>query len=118
MRRVRVELTTNTAGAATAFGESVIGAVYAVQLIDGDFDDNVDVTITSEHESLSIPILVKANFNTDQMVYPRVLESLNTDGSALTTACEPLSYGRIKVVIAQGGAVKSGAVVVYLRDSI
>ena len=118
MRRVRVNLTTDTAGAATAFGESAIGAVYAIQLVDGDFADGVDVTVTSEHEDLSIPLLVKADFNSDQMVYPRVLQALNTDGTALSTHCEPLCYGKVKVVIAQGGSVKTGAVIVYLRESL
>lgn len=116
MRSTKVNLTTNTAGAATEYGEAVVGSVYAVQLIDGDFADNVDVTVTCENENLSMPILVKANFDTDHLVYPRVLQALDTDGSALTTHCEPLAYGRIKVVIAQGGSVKTGAVIVYVRD--
>lgn len=118
MRRIKVNFTTDTAGAATEYGESGVGTVYAVQLVDGDLADGVDVTVTSEQESLSIPVLVKADFNTDQMVYPRVLQALNTDGTALTTHCEPLCYGRVKVVIAQGGSVKTGSVIVYLRESL
>lgn len=118
MRRIKVDLTTNVSGAATAFGEAAFGTVYAVQLVDGTFEDNVDVTVTSEEENLSIPILTKADFNTDQMVYPRVLQALNTDGSALTTHCEPLMCGRVKVVIAAGGNAKSGSVIVYVRERL
>jgi hypothetical protein len=118
MKRVVIPILTNTGGTATTYGESVVGTVYAVQLIDGDLADGVDVAITSEQESLSIPILTKADFNSDQIAYPRVLQALNTDGTALTTHCEPLCYGRIKVVIAQGGAVKTGSVIVYVREYI
>lgn len=116
MRRIKIDLTTNTSGAATAFGASAVGTVYAVQLVDGTFEDGVDVAITSENEDLSIPILTKADFNSDQMVYPRVLQALNTDGTALTTHCEPLICGRVKVVIAAGGNTKSGSVIVYVRE--
>lgn len=116
MKAVKIDLTTDTAGAATGYGESAVGAVYAVQLVDGDLADGVDVTLTAENENLSMPILVKADFNTDQLTYPRVLQALNTDGTALSTHCEPLAYGRLKVVIAQGGSVKSGSVIVYVRE--
>lgn len=116
MRSAKIDITTDTAGACTAYGDSVVGAVYAVQLVDGDLADGVDITLTAENENLSMPILVKADFNADQMVYPRVLQALNTDGTALSTHCEPLVYGRLKVVIAQGGSVKSGSVIVFVRE--
>ena len=116
MKVIRIPVTTATDGSATAYGETAVGAVYAVQLVDGDLADGVDVTITSELDGLSSSILTKADFNTDQIVYPRVLQALNTDGTALTTHCEPLTCGRIKVVLAQGGAVKTGAVNVYVRE--
>lgn len=118
MKPIRVDLTTDASGDVTGYGFAAVGTVYAVQLVDGTFDDGVDVTVTSEHSDLSIPILVKANFNSDQMVYPRVLEALNTDGTNLATHTEPLCLGRIKVVIAQGGNAKSGSVVVYLREHL
>jgi hypothetical protein len=111
----KITLTTNGSGAATAFGGSHRGTLYAVQLIDGTFDDGVDITITAEHEDLSIPLLTKADFNTDQMAYPRTLQHLNTDGTALTTHCEPVVNGRLKVVIAQGGNAKTGGCIAYIR---
>lgn len=119
MKPIRVNITTATDGGCTAYGEVPAGGglVYAVQLVDGTLADGVDVTVTSEHADLSIPILVKADFNSDQMVYPRVLQALNTDGTALSTHAMPMAYGRIKVVIAQGGAVATGAVVVYIIEA-
>jgi len=116
MKKVRIDVTTATDGSGTGYGTAEKGLVYAVQLVDGDFADGVDVTITSENENLSIPILVKANFNTDQMVYPRVAEVLNTDGTTAANYAFPLCYGLTKVVIAQGGAVKSGSFYLYLLD--
>lgn len=116
MRKEVITLTTDTAGAATGFGKACQGTLYAVQLVDGDLADGVDITLTCENEHLSIPVLVKADFNTDQIVYPRVLQALNTDGTALTTHCEPLLFGRPKVVLAQGGSVKTGYVILYVRE--
>lgn len=119
MKPIRVNVTTATDGSGTGWGDAPGGGgvVYAVQLVDGSLDNGVDVTVTSEHADLSIPILVQANFNSDQMVYPRVLEALNTDGSALSSHAMPVVYGRIKVVLASGGAVKTGAVVLYILEA-
>ena len=113
---VEITFTTATDGTVTAYGRAVAGLVYAVQLVDGDLADGVDITLTVENEDLSMPVLVKADFNTDQMVYPRTLEHLDTSGANLTTHTMPLVYGRPKVVIAQGGAVKSGSVKLYIVD--
>ncbi len=116
MQKIQIDLTTDGSGNATGYGSAPAGGgrLYAVQLVDGDFADGVDLTLTSEEQNLSSPLLTKADWNTDQMLYPRVAECLNTDGSALTVYCEPLVFGRIKAVIAQGGASKTGAVILYV----
>ncbi len=112
---VRVDVTTNAGGAGTTrSNQRVNGKVYAVQLVDGTFDDGVDVTLTVENDDLSVPVLVKADFNTDQMVYPRVLEALNTDGTALTTHTEPIACGFPKAVVAAGGNAKSGSFIFFI----
>ena len=116
MRKVIVNVTTDGSGDGTGYGEAVAGTLYAVQLVDGDFADGVDITLTCENEELSIPLLVKADFNTDQMVYPRVLEALNTDGSDLSSHAMPLCFGRPKAVVAQGGATKTGKFILYVVD--
>lgn len=116
MRRIRIPVTTNASGAGTGTGQALTGALYAVQLVDGTFDDGVDITLTCENEEISIPLLTKANFNTDQMVYPRVAESLNTDGSALTTYAMPVVFGTPKATVAEGGNAKSGAFILYVIE--
>jgi len=119
MKRIVIPVTTATDGSATAYAEAIAGAqtLYAVQLVDGDLADGVDVTLTCENEDLSMPLLVAADWNSDKMVYPRVLENLNTDGTALTSHCMPVVFGRPKVVIAQGGAVKTGKVILYVLEA-
>jgi hypothetical protein len=118
MRREILNVTTDASGDGSATGSAVFGTLYAMQLVDGTFDDGVDITVTTEQGDLSVSQLVKADFNTDSIYYPRVLQNLNTDGTALTTHCEPLVVGRVKVVVAQGGNVKSGSFIFYIRDHI
>jgi hypothetical protein len=112
----RLDVTVNSSGDGSATGNAVLGALYAVQLVDGTFADGVDVVITAEQGELSIPLLTKANFNTDQIVYPRVLEALNTDGTALATYAMPLVVGNPKVVVAQGGTSTSGSFILYVIE--
>jgi hypothetical protein len=116
MKRIRIPITTATDGSATAYGDAAVGVLYAVQLVDGTLADGVDLTLTCETDDLSMPLLSYANFNADGMAYPRVLESLNTDGTALSTHCMPAVYGRPKAVIASGGSVASGAVVLFVIE--
>lgn len=113
--QARIDLACDTAGAATTqLTDTYIGMLYAVQLIDGDLADGVDLTLTCEQGDLSIPLLTQANFNTDQMVYPRVAQALNTDGTALTSHAMPMVSGQPKAVLAQGGESKTGAVILYI----
>lgn len=115
IQQVRLAITTDGSGDGSATSDDqYVGLLYAVQLIDGDFDDGVDLTLTAEQGELAIPLLTKADWNSDQIVYPRVLEALNTDGTALTTHTAPLVAGKIKAVIAQGGNAKSGAIIAYI----
>ena len=120
MKAIRLDVTTDTGGDGTSALIPVPGGglVYAVQCVDGDFADGVDLTLTAETGEVSIEILAVADFNSDRIYYPRTTEQLNTDGSDLTSYTYPLAFGKIKAVIAQGGSVKTGAVVVYISDRI
>jgi hypothetical protein len=101
--------TTSALGALTvSHTQYELGYLYAIQLVDGAADDGVDITLTAEHGNLSIPLFIKADFNTDQMVYPRGATAAITDGSALTDYAMPLVAGIPKMVIAQGGDAKVG----------
>jgi hypothetical protein len=113
---IKLDVTTDGAGAGTATGSGVNGVVYAVQCVDGTFDDGVDVDITWEQGDLSIPLLSVDNFNADAIYYPRVLEALNTDGTALSSHAMPLICGTPKATIASGGASKTGSFILYIVD--
>lgn len=119
MKRIVIPITTDGSGDATVrASDSAVGLLFAVQLVDGTFADGVDLTLTCEKEDISIPLLTIANFNSDQMVYPRVLKNLNTDGSTISGQYEfPLVYGTPKAVIAQGGNAASGKVVLYIMEA-
>ena len=116
---VRLYGTTDASGDLTVYSnEAYFGEVYAVQTIDGTLDDGVDITVTSETaDSLNIPILTKANFNTDGIYYVRTVANQVSDGAASTVYdVKPLAAGRIKMVLAQGGNAKSGGCIVYIEQ--
>lgn len=121
MQKIRLYGTTNAGGALTVGGtggdfSEVLGLLFAAQLIDGTLDDGVDITVTCDSADMSQPILVKADFNSDGMYYPRVAEASITDGSALTTTAMPIINGIPKMVIAQGGNAKVGGCILYILD--
>lgn len=114
--------TTNTAGAATVYGDEAvpgIGEVVAVDYLPGTTDTGATFTLTSEG-AFSTSILAKTTAGTANVrFYPRIVVNGNTDGAALTGTAggdraRPLAIGQLKVVIASGGAVKTGTARVYV----
>ncbi len=116
MKKATLNVTTDASGDGSDITDAALGLLYAVQLIDGNFDDGVDVVITAEQGDLSIPLFSANDFNTDQFKYPRVSEHDAVGGAALTTTCMPLVAGRLKAVIAAGGNVKSGTFILHIID--
>lgn len=121
MRAVTLSVTTNTAGGGSSISEPVVGKLYAVEYRPGDIDTGATVTLTCESDTTK-PILTKATAGTSNAwFYPRDLVHAVADGAALTgtsggdRAC-PIVVGKLKVVIASGGATKTGKVVFYIED--
>jgi hypothetical protein len=85
MKDLRLAITCDGSGDATVTGERAVhGFCYAVSYQPGTIATGGDLTITTEGLA-SIPLLVKANAGTSNVIfYPRVLTNLNTDGSATT----------------------------------
>lgn len=116
-----IPFTTNTAGAATSWGDTLVGKVYSVAYLPGDTDTGATVTLTAEGD-MSHPVLVKTTAGTSNVVfYPRSLVHGNTDGAALTGTsggdrAQPFVAGKLKLVIASGGAVKTGKVIVLVDE--
>lgn len=113
-------ITTDADGAATVyFGSAITGTVLAIKYMPGasGIDTGAGLTITGE--TSAVPILVKASAGTSTVwYYPRTLVNKNTDGSAETDAFEYIHVfkERIKLVVASGGATKTGSMTIYTEE--
>ncbi len=123
MKRYKVNITVDASGNATAYTPRLSGALHAIQYVpDGvaPFDNTVDMTITSEAtgESLLTRTNVSAAFN----ARPRVpvsdaggTASLYASGGTAVQDKIGLAADRVKIVIAQGGNAKKGAIHVVVE---
>jgi hypothetical protein len=116
----RLNVTTDASGDATTNDTlSIFGQLYAVETIDGDLADGVDLTLSvqSTESGTALTLLTLTDFNTDAMYYPRHLVHGET-GTALTGTSGgdralPVINGTLRAVVAQGGNAKTGGVIVY-----
>ncbi len=116
--------TTNGSGAATIDATiGVYGRLYAVQWIDGDFDNGVDGTFTIQNaggQGVAYTFLTLTDANDDAWYYPRTVVHSEA-GVALTGTSGGdrdlfLLDGTPRLVIAQGGSAKTGGAVLYYFD--
>lgn len=115
IQKVIVDVTTDGAGAATAYSEYIQqGIILDIDYIKTDFSDGVDFDITIEGRGVE---LVDAdNVNASQTFTPRQIAHLNTSSATVTGAQEPIPVfnDRVKIVVASGGATKTGQFVIYV----
>ena len=113
-----VDITTDSSGDATVYlGSAIRGYLVALKYTRGDIATGGDLTITGE--TSGTPILTVANATSDAYWYPRAPANKVADNSAITDSAEliPIVRERIKVVVAQGGATKSGSIeAIYETD--
>ena len=93
----------------------IFGFLYAIVWVDGDLVDGVDFTlsvvgINGEPDRTVMAVLAA---NDDKTYYPRTLEHLDTDGTDLASHSYPIIDGKLKMVVADGGASKSGKAIIY-----
>ncbi len=118
--KIKVEIVTDSSGNATVYLEHGIngkpeGFLVLLRYAPGDMDTGADLTITGEDSG--IPIMTKSNAGTSTVFfYPRALLNAVADGAASTNASEfiPINKERIKVIVAQGGNVKTGSIEAWL----
>jgi hypothetical protein len=90
-----------------------------VDYLPGTTETGATFTLTSEG-NVTTTIVAKANAGTSNVrFYPRIVVNGNTDGAALTGTAGGdrtpiLAAGRLKAVIASGGATKAGSAIVYI----
>lgn len=91
--------------------------LYAVEWKLGTAAAGVDATLstTDTDSAVDQTLLTLTNANANAWYYPRMLES-DTAGAALTTSGFLVVNGDLKLVVAQGGATKTGAAVIYLVE--
>lgn len=115
MRRYKVAITTAADGSATAYTPRAAGKIHSIQYLKTDFADGVDFTITTEATGESV--ISKSDVNASAVFYPRAPTHSQTgtpllyaaDGAAVADKIA-LASDRLKIVVAQGGNAKSGAV--------
>jgi hypothetical protein len=114
-----VDLTTDSSGDVTGYTPIVSGRVVTLVYSKTDFDNGVDFTITAD--SSGETIWTESNVNASKTVRPRVATHDTAGVASLYAAAgEPVetpvvvANERIKVVIAQGGNVKTGKITVYV----
>jgi hypothetical protein len=113
MRRYKLAITTAADGAATAYTPRVAGKVHAIHYVKTDFANGVDFTITAEATGESI--WAEADVNASAVRYPRAPTHSQAGAAALYAAAGEavreriaVASDRVKIVIAQGGAAKTG----------
>lgn len=120
VRREVVNLTTDGAGDAVGYTQQLSGKVHQIAYVKNDFANGVDFAVTTEETGLNI--WTEANVNASALRAPRQ-PTHGQDGTASLFASggEPVedkiavADERIKVVVAQGGAGKSGKVILYIE---
>jgi len=116
--RVSVTPVTDGSGDATVYTEKVNGLLSTIQYVKTDYTDGVDFTITEEDTGLAL--WTGTNVNAATSISPRRPTTDALGAASLYAATgEPVEdlipiAGRIKVVIAAGGAAKTGQLVFTL----
>lgn len=113
-QRLVVPVTTIADGSATAYSPVVSGRIETIRYVKTDFDNGVDFTITAE--ATGETLWTQVNVNASVTVAPRQpthdtagVASLYAAGGVAVNDGIVLANDRVKIVIAQGGNVKSGA---------
>lgn len=120
IERQTVAVTTASDGTATAYSETVTGKIVAIHYVKTDFANGVDFTITSE--ATGETIWTESDVNASATRAPRQATHSPLGAAALYAAAGAavltpiaLARDRIKIVIAQGGSVKTGSFIIVVE---
>lgn len=120
LKSVRLNATTDALGDATTNDTlSRYGELYAVEWIDGTFDDGVGAVLSVQNteSGVAYTLLTLTAANDDAWYYVRRLQHDET-GTALTGTAggdrtRPIIDGTLRLVVSAGGDTKTGGAVVY-----
>jgi hypothetical protein len=120
VRRVRVDVTTDGAGAATVYSESVSGLLSHIVYVKGTIGSTPTFTVTNETTGESL--WTEANVSASAVRAPRMpthnqsgVAALYAAGGTAVNDMIGLANDRVKIVVSGGGATATGTFYVYLR---
>jgi len=112
INRVAIALATDGSGNCTAYSVSVAGLAVGYHYDRGTLDSSTtDITVTEEDTGAAL--LTLTNVTATARYRPRVATH-DVNGTATGALDAPAVVGRIKVVVAQGGASKAGTLYAYV----
>jgi len=121
LRRFAVTATTDGSGDCTAYSPFLSGYVHQIQYVKTDYTDGVDFTITSETTGQTL--WTEANVNAAAVKAPRQathstagVAALYASGGTAVNDRVALGRERVKIVIAAGGATKTGVFHITVDD--
>lgn len=121
IQRLPVTITTDGSGDGTGYvATGPGGSVLSIRYVKTDYANGVDFVVTDDTTGMAI--LTVADVNASATFHPRAQVHDTADGSVVTMdgtrkRVEPVpvgAAGRVKIVVAQGGATKSGTFHVLL----
>ena len=116
---ISVPIVTDGSGDATVYlGSQIRAVILRIKYLPGTIATGADLVITGE--TSETPILTAANVGTSNVFYyPRAFHNQVSDGAAGTVGSEliPIIGERIKVVVDEGGATKTGSIEVVIMTS-
>ena len=116
--KITIALLTDGSGDMTAYSVPATGRILTVAYTKIDFTDGVDFTVTLERHGEAI--WAQSNVNASTVKYPRVPvqdevgADATLDGTRKMREPVTAAFDRVKVVIAQGGAAKTGTLTVVV----
>lgn len=116
--RHSIPVTTIADGSATVYSPPVWGRILAIRYVKTNFDNGHDFTATLEGTGEAI--MVGTDVNASASFYPRVGVTdaagvaATLDGTRLMRDYVVAAGDRVKIVVAQGGNVTTGAYIVVV----
>lgn len=113
IRRFVVSATTDGSGDATVYSPHLYGKLVSIAYVKTDFADGVDFVVTAEDTGETI--WSEENVNASAVRHPRAATHSTAGAAALYAALGEavndkvaISADRVKIVVASGGATKTG----------
>lgn len=122
IRKHTVTLVSDGSSVGTAYSPYISGYIESIQYVKTDYADGVDFTITAD--ATGETIWTQADVNAAVIVHPRAATHSTAGVAALyagsgTAVNDRIALGRdrMKIVLAQAGATKTGAFVITISDT-